>query len=506
MRCLWVLLLGAWTGTPVAAQVASVGHAQPSPPSPPSHGWVMLDCESGPLLAHLPPREATGGPRAGWSGVVRPVRPVRETPEAMAGVGDHVYLIYPVRETRDGPIRRVLTVRAVPAGVRGLWTDVPYGSFGPAPVLPGEGRLVDIAVTGGVGEGRVFALQQRAGVVTLHRMDRRAWVQTPLPPELAQIEPVGLAMVSWGDGALLCVRDGGGSRAWRLKPDGSWEPTMLADWGRFWDARWRRGWREEVILGVAEPGGQLGVWSVGREHAWRLGELEDRAGSAAVVLGSSGRLVLVDLDKGGAARVREMSLVTGRTVFEGSAAHKGPVSNGEFRLIVVMLLLVMGAALFVIVRPSGDEGVALPDGWALADPGRRLIASMIDALLTAWVVAPVFGVGLREIITLEVLVHPDASWLAVPATLAVGCVAMSVWEFLLGLTPGKLMTGLRVFRAAPGEPRRLGLFWCLVRNSIKWLIPPVAAMALADPQGRHRGDSAARAVVVTRAALPEPGV
>ena len=161
-------------------------------------------------------------------------------------------------------------------------------------------------------------------------------------------------------------------------------------------------------------------------------------------------------------------------------------------------LAVMVAALLVIVRPSGETAWTVPDGFALADPGRRLIATMIDTFLMVWLVAPAFGASVREVLTLQVLMIEGHAWMAIPAVMVGGSLAMGVWEGLLGYSPGKFLVGLRVYRGEAGSVRKLGVFWGLVRATIKWMIPPVAALALLDREGRHRGDAAARAVVVRR--------
>jgi len=43
---------------------------------------------------------------------------------------------------------------------------------------------------------------------------------------------------------------------------------------------------------------------------------------------------------------------------------------------------------------------------------------------------------------------------------------------------------------------RIPLWAAIVRNMIKWLVPPVAALVLLDPERLHRGDRATRTLVV----------
>jgi hypothetical protein len=496
---LWALLAGR-----ARAQVGSAGPAE-SPGL--SHAWLTVAGEEDLALAHVPPRESDGGEGAhgGVAGLVRMVRPLRETPEALAGVGDRVYAVFGPTDTPGGRIRRVLTSRSLPAGVSGLWTDVPAGVFDVAPALPGDGRLVDLAVSAGGGEnggraGRLHALMAGDGSLSLLRLENDAWVPVALPFG-GVVDPADSALVSFGPGVLLAMREGDTSLGWTLGPEGAWEIARVRDWDRFWSASWRHGFGRGVVVGVAEGAG-TGVWTIGEDGAWRVGRLEPMPGGATVVLASSGRLVVVGRKDDGVVHAAEMSLVTGRVLHDGPVRNRAPVSAGEFRLIVGMLLAVMVAALLVIVRPSGEAAWTVPDGFALADPGRRLIATMLDALLMVWVVAPAFGATVREVLTLQVLVIEGHAWMAVPAVMVGGSLAMGVWEGLLGYSPGKFLVGLRVYRGEAGAVRKLGVSWGLVRATIKWMIPPVAALALLDREGRHRGDAAARAVVVRRAETP----
>lgn len=473
------------------AQVGSVGAAESESPS---HAWLVIPNDNDVSIGHVPPREAAGMANAA-PGFVRPVRSIRETPEAIAGIGDRVLLVFGPTRADSRAIRRVLTLRSVPAGVSGLWTDLPSDVFGVAPSLPGAGRLVDLAVSGGR-NASVYALMARDGELSLRRLTEEAWEPVDLPPEVGA-GAFQAALVSHGPGVLFAVRGSGETRAWAMGPDGSWTPVGLADWETFWNARWRRGFGREVVTGTPGDGGTE-IRSVTPEGSWSLGRVDAPADAAPVVLASSDRLVLVGRVEDGAVHVWEMSLNTGRIIHAGPVQHRAPISVGEFRLIVAMMLGVMVTALVVIIRPSGDATWTVPDGFVLADPGRRLIATVLDVLLMAWTVAPAFGVTVREIITLQVVVMEGQAWLVVPAIMVGGALAMGVWEGLLGFSPGKFLVGLRVYRAKAGEPEKLGVFWGLVRATIKWMVPPVAMVALVDREGRHRGDAAARAAVVMR--------
>lgn len=489
---------GARADDPDPAPTRLPGSVGPAESDAPSHAWFITATAEGFQLVHAAPRERAARAGAAPAGSARTARPLLERPEALAARADRVYLVFPPTESPSGLVRRVLTARAVPAGLEGLWTDLPLGVFDLAPGLPGGGVLIDLGVTAGR-DGAVHALLHDGSGLAVLRMGVESWERVEPPAGLegrSGVEPGDAAMLSYADGLLLAVRDDNGSRAWTLR-EGAWEPATLSDWDRFWSAPWRVGWRHEVIVGA----GGSEVWSIGADDAWRLGSIGGRGDESwsVAALGSSGRLVRIGRSPETGLHATEISLTTGRELHDGPVVARSPVSADEFRLIAAMLLAVMVAALLVIIRPSPETAWTVPDGWALADAGRRMIATLFDLLLVVWVVAPAFGATVREVLTLQVLIMPDHAWLAIPGTMVAGALTMGVWEGLLGYSPGKFVAGVRVYRATPGPERKLGVFWGLVRATIKWIIPPVAALALIDREGRHRGDAAARAVVVARA-------
>ncbi|CAN0594975.1 unnamed protein product [Laminaria digitata] len=155
--------------------------------------------------------------------------------------------------------------------------------------------------------------------------------------------------------------------------------------------------------------------------------------------------------------------------------------------------------------PDRSDAMQIPDACVLADPGRRLIATMLDAVLVASVVGWYFDVSASEILTMAVIVRPDNAWAVIPITMMMGVGVSTISEWLQGRTPGKMLVVIRVVRAQSGELVRPRLWSALVRNAIKWILPPVAALALIDPEALHRGDRASRTLVVSpRPADPIP--
>ncbi|MBZ0171260.1 MAG: RDD family protein, partial [Phycisphaerales bacterium] len=164
------------------------------------------------------------------------------------------------------------------------------------------------------------------------------------------------------------------------------------------------------------------------------------------------------------------------------------------------LVLVLVVSLFVVLRPVPErDAITLPAGWALATPGRRFVATALDLFICALPVSRALGVPMRQIFTAGVLLDTGDAWVAIPAIFAVGLVYGTITETLFAGTIGKRVIGCRVLRVGSrveAEPQRLGPASCFIRNLIKWVLPPVAALAALEPSGRHRGDLIARAVVV----------
>ena len=216
------------------------------------------------------------------------------------------------------------------------------------------------------------------------------------------------------------------------------------------------------------------------------------------------RSIESDEESEAAVELIELDARTGEVRHAGPPIVASPVSPEEFRFIVVMMVLVMGGVLVVVILPDRTNAMHIPEGYALADPGRRMVAMLLDVVVVAAIVGRVFGVSVTDILTLTVLIRPDNAWVVFPMIIVAGVVYSSVSEVLYGASPGKLMMGLRVVAAEPGEPKRAKLWSVLVRNVIKWVLPPVAALALVDPEALHRGDRTSKSLVVVPRVVDEP--
>lgn len=461
---------------------------------PEAHGWMVLPGagEQGPALVHLPPR-----PRAihgGKPGVARRLmRPITQPPLLLAADGRRLYLLF------DGAPRKLLSIEAAPTPIDGIWTDIPPGLMTPSTPPPDLGVPVGMAAAG----GKVHILFRRDGAMALARLDGDDWSPVELPPDL---DAAG-DWSAFGDRrGLGLVRLAGGSAAiWRHDAGTGWTHNALDVPAGTVPVGVLHG---RVVLVEPDGEGKLGVVLVEASGPARLASTkapvpaEGSGLNAVVIPDASGRLVLLwrETLPGGEPghMIREISLSTGAVLYDGPVERVVPVSAREFRLMAIAMLLVMIVSLYVVLRPVDDRTPpVVPEGFALATPARRFVATALDVFLCATPISWATGVPVGQIVTLGVMLEPGGSWVAVPALFALGLVYGSVMEAAFRGTVGKFLLGCRVI-PADGGSRRLGPGASFLRNVIKWVLPPVAGLALLDPSGRHRGDLLAGAVVVVR--------
>jgi hypothetical protein len=99
-------------------------------------------------------------------------------------------------------------------------------------------------------------------------------------------------------------------------------------------------------------------------------------------------------------------------------------------------------------------------------------------------------------------VEDAIAFLGLGATLAWFVLVLVVWQGRRGVTPGKLLVGLRVIDEAgqpPGPGRAFGRSILWVVDGAPWIIPLVGAITgLTTPGHRRVGDMAAKTFVVAR--------
>ncbi|MEM9167007.1 MAG: hypothetical protein AAGB48_08270 [Planctomycetota bacterium] len=523
----------------VAMLAAATGWAQPSAGSSDGvpHAWFVLPAGgglgsgSGPgdratsdaglvgerVLLHAPPRVPSANARPSPPTRLASAMRLPLSPTHLAASGPVLFAVGPAEE--DGS-RRVEQVRAEPRGVSDLWAKVPSGRLRLLPALEDARGLRGVAAF----EESLWALVDRDDRLVLNRLTLQGWETVSEIPASVSSARVQL----WADdlGVVVLERESGGLALHRLAADGSWSSRALSV-----DPSWKVEpfevlgvWRGEAII-ARRPQDRAGVEvaSVGSWGTATLVELERVPRTAAsAIMGPTGRLLYVwneggQTDETGSAlatpgvgamtrRVLEVSLTTGRLISEAPATTTSPISRNEFRTLSLLLFVFMIVVVLVAVRPSPkSDAVVLPPGTAIGSAGRRLLATLLDAFPAVLVSGALTGVS--PILVLGPLALPITGSLDIgPLLLALGLAAThcAIGEAISGRSIGKSMVGLFVARvdAGAGPPLGPGRFrpptpgGAIVRNLVKWFLPPAAMLAISDPDGRHRGDTFARCAVL----------
>ncbi len=401
----------------------------------------------------------------------------------------------------------------------------------------------------------------------LHVLQRGRWHQCALPARFASRgRPVGLVALAGGEIGLIeaqgesitlwsgAVRAparqaftltetdesgglfGGGSILEGRTPSASepieveWSSTTLVPpidtGGRvLMPASGAMGWAYESLV-YALPGrdGSTRVIAASADGGMVLAEVADAAGEGSAFVPMGDRAVLTwverreigqdlareDTGAGDASprervwRIHEVSTATGETLFAGPVRQEGPISRREFQAMSIVLVVLMIGLLVFVLRPDPADGVAnLPPSTAIAEPGRRVFAGLIDfgaALVTA---SATFDRPVAELIDPGQWVEGLGGAWSLLAVLLMGLILGTITEWLLGRSLGKSLTGCGVVSVRPGRGAKLSFVQAFGRNAFKWALAPGAAMLLVDASGRHRGDVVTGTAVVVRARDPE---
>jgi uncharacterized RDD family membrane protein YckC len=193
---------------------------------------------------------------------------------------------------------------------------------------------------------------------------------------------------------------------------------------------------------------------------------------------------------------------SGEILYDGPAQTVGPVGRRELEVLGLLLVsLLLTIAVFVF-RPAGADriSVTLPEGYALADPWKRILATSIDAgvavVLSSWL----WGVPLRAIVDFSLAVTGDHGVWPIVTAGGILTVMSAVGEATSGRTLGKWIVGCRTV-ASTGDPPSWGQ--ALARNAVKTLCPPLAAVSLNVPG--QQSPAAFGTFVITRAGDPSSG-
>lgn len=499
-----------------------------------SHAWAILPAASGRgyLLVHLPPRTASDGKLGVAAGSVRSGYRLEEAPESMAAFGERVYLFFRPKPRGDSQhtTQRAVFAQSVRRFAQSdLWVDEPSGRLETLAALPDAGDLLATAAD----DRGPIALVQRGGAVELLALREGEWKKLELSREIVSaVElrsgPVGLSIE--GSTLWLAVRRGAelveafapletinaekpswslrrrevqgvaalGSASQFTRVLDSWVVADTLDAGRITLQR--------VDGGVLSPLATIDV-----PHSIRTVTAQPAAGRWIVLSTqspSTPRDMTTAFAQDAPTRVTEVSLLTGEVLYNDRLHAASPLGTNEFRVLAVLLMLAMAMVLVLVLRGQPDA-VHLPEGFALADPVRRIVAGVLDVGLASLLLPRVLAFTSSSAGDLFALFDPQ-TWISgdavrvLVALAAIGVVVGTLTEWLFGRSPGKLMTDCEVVSISvqatdsgdASEVARPSLAACLIRNCVKWFLSPVAMLALFDDTGRHRGDQIAKAAVV----------
>lgn len=490
-----------WCVAAAAGQRPALPHAHSPALAGESHGWGLAPSLGGWAILHVPPRRAAQGRVGAADGTMAIAGRLGARPEAIAAWDRDLFIVAAPLWTKSRGLRRAVSRMSIMPLPTGGWAYEPVGDLFTAPSLPGDGDLTAVV---GSPRGPLVAMRDGEGRHRLWAIEGTEWRDvSPWDRSPAEV-------------CLIAERGG----VWAFTPEDAWFATWsegrMAEhdamtWGRpvavpprTRDVMMVASMSGRFIWADAPEDGVISIDAAGPVGGGPLARVEGMGEQVLIVpMEESSRVVLVAVaSELGSSRVVEVSASTGRVLYDGPAEGHGPVTIAEIRMLAMLLFGVTLITLIFIVRsPLGHATLPLAPGLALADPGRRLVAGLVDA-------APGVLIGLR-------LWDIPATWLARPwllvetvdsagalaSALAIGFALSALLEWRTGATPGKWLVGLRTVAirhedglVACGRPT---LVRAVVRNLIRWGVPPVVWVGMLSMGRRHLGDRLAGSAVVT---------
>lgn len=556
MRLAWacataLAMLVGWASALAQPQATGAPSLAAGPPlggmSPPVlHAWIVVPTAKGEgVVLHLPPRrspDVDGRARGVPDGSARVAGRLSEMPAMIAAWGDRLYLLEDRPEKFPSTPRRMSSLRAVRTGVGDLWGTEPRDGLDAHANLPGVGRLVALTACAMgpaalIDAGRPGSVVPRAFILVDGRWTE---VSTPRIDE----SPERFFWQGTGQGLeLIAVRANGTCDAWTLAVDKGLA-TLLRQSTEDRPASGPEP-RPPVRVDVEWAPGDPGVWpglppsrvaALGQVAGQRValtregaGEytLRQRAGGEWRVLasltGPSDEVAMAPLDGMGRVAVlwsagspgaselerweiAEASVFTGALAYRGALRLAAPISVTDVRWLLLSLLGVMSLVVAFVLRAEGRaDVVAIPEGMAMAELGRRLVALLVDYAAAVLVAAMALGVSVREALSVQGLLGGQGLWL-LGAGLAVAALVGAFMEWGTGRTLGKMLAGCEVLDAKAGAPGAINanegrptFARALARNLLKYALPPTMLTALLDMNARHVGDRLSGTVVVVHA-------
>lgn len=289
-------------------------------------------------------------------------------------------------------------------------------------------------------------------------------------------------------------------------------------------------WRDagQTLL-AARNGESVALWRLDPTRAvelWRM-DMPPRLMGALVVAGSDAATFLTydamtdapvrgpSAPEAGRLRLVVVSHLSGLVIADVAAHTDGFFTRAEMAILWALFILIGGVILVVVLQVDGPQELQLPDGTALATPGRRALACALDVALAIGVTSLLVGGSPAQ--WLAATTSASASLLPLTGVLVAGFLMSTVGEATVGSSPGKLLVGVRVLGLVPasaGAAPKAAVIWtagrarfhqAFLRNAVRWFMPPIGTLLMVNNNWRHPGDILARTVVVVRFDPSEDG-
>lgn len=536
-----------------------------------THAWIVMPApagEHGAEVLHLPPRgllDRDGKLIGAKPGEARIATALLSPPVAVAARDGRLAMVF-VDAFPNSSGRTLLTMSAALKSP-GVW-ETPQGRLDSLLSLRADGLLLGFAGA----EAGYCALYQglTAGKedpskLMMQMLVGSAWVDVMLPPEMqaiagecfsfnAEKKPVTTAtwrLFAMPDGVGLLVlppQAGGGDGVvgtlWMAKlPTPGPKESPVPVWSQAPVNLALAGASQERVSALCAAGhivitalSTKSLASEGVLHVFTrpLGQPQLAWRDVASVASISTEHVVVALDGVGRIAVEsspvsggnlkelpkqtltEVSVGTGAVMYSGELVVTSPISGADYRMVGVILAYALGMVVIFLVKTPRPDAVLIPEGYSIAEPGRRMVAGIIDVAIGVALASKLWNVPLADVIS-------PGSWgseagqgvilTSVGLMIALG----TVLELLFGRSVGKIVTACEVVAVGEvgGKPpaekvegaadakeqeqaelAHGNFAHLLLRNAIKFGLPPVALLGLLDASGRHRGDQLAKTAVV----------
>jgi uncharacterized RDD family membrane protein YckC len=435
-------------------------------------------------------------------------------PIAMAAWENDLWLVFEPTDAAQQVRREVYHVEARRSPVMGGYYAEPQDRLELLPTMPGVGRLIGMV---GSARGPIALIVPEGGTSSTERSDEGP----PAGPKVDEPTIIQLRGTRWepiepptevdlaGARHLAAAGEAGDLLMILVGPDdtGAGELTVC-----LWEpgGRWRVETVEQKvgpIRGLTRIGAQVVATLAGKGTTCRLAVLRptllaalasfDRPDGRWTVLGLRDGARIIAQNGDAAATVRRVSFPEGE-VGKKEAFRRQPTDTMNWLRVVVMLAVaIFGLVLVAVLKPTSPAPVKLPPNSAAASATGRLGALAIDmlpAIVLTYLVLKVPPLTLLVNLPLVTPTFEDS----VPY-IVMACLTMAhslPTEVITRRTLGKSLLGLRVAAAEGGDPSAIRL---LVRNVMKWiivLVPPLAVIALVNPNLQGLQDLLGRTVVI----------